>query len=140
MRTKILMLAVLGFAIIGNANAQETSKYAKNYKVCRADGKYKICDNIKDKKQEPQKAEQKPTVVVLPCTEPVVERTYVIVGQSTKDNPRFRVSYDQPGDVYKGKEVMSNDGVAKNIERNINYRDYAEGTPNPPNDGGLAVR
>lgn len=42
--------------------------------------------------------------------------------------------YDLPGDDYRGEEVKSHDGVAKNIERNINYLDFT--SSKVPNDGG----
>ena len=46
----------------------------------------------------------------------------------------MRGIYDLPGDDYLGEEVKSHDGVAKNIERNINYLDFS--SSKVPNDGG----
>lgn len=46
----------------------------------------------------------------------------------------MRVTYDEPGDDYRGKDVQSHDGVDKNVERNINYLDNA--ASKVPNDGG----
>lgn len=57
---------------------------------------------------------------------------------SAKGNPRMTASYDVPGEVYEGGEVLSNDGVAKNKERNLNYLNF--GPTKVPNDGGLATR
>lgn len=52
--------------------------------------------------------------------------------QSQRGN--IRVTYDEPGDDYRGKDVQSHDGVDKNVERNINYLDNA--ASKVPNDGG----
>lgn len=57
---------------------------------------------------------------------------------SYKDNPRLKVSYDQPRDIYEGENVLANDGVKKNIHRNINYLDWT--VTKVPNDGGLATK
>ena len=43
-------------------------------------------------------------------------------------------TYDMPGDDYRGEEVLSHDGVAKNKERNINYLDFS--VSKVPIDGG----
>jgi hypothetical protein len=51
---------------------------------------------------------------------------------------RIRVTYDDMNDPYQGKPSMQNDGVQKNIQRNINYLDAAN--PLPPNDGGNSSR
>ena len=47
---------------------------------------------------------------------------------------RIRVTYDEPGAAYEGKESMINDGVRKNKQRNINTNNGAYDLP--PNDGG----
>lgn len=88
-----------------------TTQYGKNPKVC---------DN---------------TVVCMKHKKAAVQAIGVV---SVKDNPRFKASYDMPGDVYEGDEVLSNDGVAKNKERNKNYLKF--GPTKVPNDGGLATR
>ena len=46
----------------------------------------------------------------------------------------MRASYDMPGDDYRGEDVLSHDGVDKNLERNVNYLDFTGGKV--PNDGG----
>jgi len=46
----------------------------------------------------------------------------------------MRASYDMPGDAYNGEDVLSHDGVEKNLERNVNYLDFTGGKV--PNDGG----
>lgn len=49
----------------------------------------------------------------------------------TSDNkkPRINIQYDKPGEAYDGKEVMYNDGVEANIDRNINYLNSAANVP-----------
>lgn len=42
--------------------------------------------------------------------------------------------YDKPGADYRGEDAMTHDGVAKNIERNLNYLDFSNAKPR--NDGG----
>lgn len=88
-----------------------TGQYDKNPKVC---------DN---------------TVVCLAHQKKFLRPVEVI---SVQDNPRFVATFDMPGDVYEGKEVKSNDGVAANKKRNINYLNF--GPTKVPNDGGLATR
>lgn len=88
-----------------------TSQYGKNPKVC---------DN---------------TVV---CLKHQKEGNAPVAVVSAKGNPRLIATYDVPGDVYEGDEVKSNDGVAKNKERNKNYLKF--GPTKVPNDGGLATR
>ncbi len=93
------------------AYPNSTTQYGKNPKVC---------DN---------------TVVCMKHKKADVHAIGVV---SAKENPRFKASYDMPGDVYEGEEVLSNDGVAANKERNINYLKF--GPTKVPNDGGLATR
>ncbi len=88
-----------------------TTQYGKNPKVC---------DN---------------TVVCLKHQKKDIKPVAVV---SAKKNPRITATYDMPGDLYAGEEVMSNDGVEKNRKRNINYLDF--GPSKVPNDGGLATR
>lgn len=69
---------------------------------------------------------------------PYYKTTIVCVtSNGYKDNPRLVVSYDQPGDLYNGEDVMANDGPEKNRSRNINYLDWRGKVPN---DGGLATK
>ena len=86
----------------------------------------KVCDNtvvcMKHKKADQPKDPDLRAITVV----------------SAKDNPRFTASYDVPGEVYEGGEVLSNDGVAKNKARNLSYLDF--GPTKVPNDGGLATR
>lgn len=145
MKLKIAILAISAFALSTNANAQSS---AKNYPVCKTNGGYKICTHAEKhnnmstmNKMTPQPAASSETTSVTvktdkPCVQPVTEVVYI--SSSAKENPRFRVSYDMPGDAYDGKDVMSNDGVAKNKERNKNYLDWS--VNRPPNDGGLASK
>ena len=134
MKKILLALAVLGLINTG-ANAQK-SKFDKNYKVCMADGKYRTCN---------PEAPAATTKHVVTTNEPQKVAslrkldTYVHMGYipsnttSRMKNPRILVSYDDPQAPYLGQESRVNDGVQKNIDRNINYLDYS--TDLPPNDG-----
>lgn len=88
-----------------------TTQYGKNPKVC---DNTVVCLNH-------QKKDIRPVAVV-----------------SAKDNPRFTASYDMPGDVYEGEDVLSHDGIDKVKHRNLNYLEF--GPTKVPNDGGLATR
>lgn len=140
MKLKIAMLAIAGLAFMqSDANAQ-SSKYDINYPICKADGKYTVCAPGEAMyKQELSSGKEAAAPAPKKVTKPVCEVTEVVfVSSSYKNNPRLRASFDRPGDVYEGKEVLSNDGVEKNIERNINYLDFS--VNRPPNDGGLSTR
>lgn len=65
-------------------------------------------------------------------------RIVCVNSHSHKENPRFKVAYDQPRDIYNGEDVLANDGVKNNIKRNINYLDNT--VPKAPVDGGLATQ
>ncbi|HEY9178529.1 MAG TPA: hypothetical protein VIN07_12595 [Flavipsychrobacter sp.] len=80
----------------------------------------KVCDN---------------TVV---CLKHQKKETVPVAVVSAKGNTRLVAGFDMPGDVYEGKDVESNDGVAANRQRNINYLDF--GPTKVPNDGGLATQ
>ncbi len=97
-----------------------TTQYGKNPKVC---DNTVVCMKHKQAKQAslPQDPDLRAIAVV-----------------SAKGNPRLTASYDVPGEVYEGGEVLSNDGVAKNKERNLSYLHF--GPTKVPNDGGLATK
>lgn len=144
MKFKIAMLALAGIAFMQpDANAQ-SSKFDKNYPICKSHNGYEVCDHdmIKTKTAatyvetyEVPVAKTQATEVKVPACE-VTEVVYV--STSNKENPRFRVSYNVPGDVYEGEESLSNDGVKDNKTRNVNYLDWS--VNRPPNDGGIAVK
>ena len=136
MKNLLLTLAFITTASV-SINAQSAdSKFAKNYPVCRMDDQYHICDaDAAINESEFGRIETTESLRMF--------NVYVHMGESTqRGNVRFRsaikVIYDEPGAVYDGKETLTNDGVMKNIRRNINYLDTAN--PIPSNDGGLSVR
>ena len=45
------------------------------------------------------------------------------------ENPSIKIQYDKPGEAYDGKEVMYNDGISANIDRNINYLNESANIP-----------
>ena len=112
------------------------SKFDQNYKVCIKGDKYAVCDEV-DKMNEKVGRDVK-----LTNDDRALRRfdTHVHLGYATanaysnKNNPRIRVSYDDPNGAYEGEETMINDGVEKNKARNINYLDGSMQLP--PNDGG----
>lgn len=191
MNFKIVIMAIAGLAFTqANANAQ-SSKFDKNYHVCKKNGKHVICtqeeamNNAKDfsargavdnsaiKSDEAVKAVytnrstsdkdgvavayEVPAEVHLNSKADCDQKIYItgaeagynkdnpyytttivcVQSESNKNNPNIQVSYDQPGDIYKGENVKAHDGVKKNIKRNINYLDWRGKVPN---DGGLAVK
>lgn len=132
MNYKMIMLASAAFAFTqADVNAQTSNKKecATKTVIVTQSGKedsklmatYELPENKSGKKE-------------APC-----EITYVRYQTSSyKNNPRLKADYDMPGDVYEGEEVLSNDGVAKNMERNINYLDFSN--PRVPNDGGVMYK
>jgi hypothetical protein len=132
MKNLLLALAVAGLTYT-NAQAQgsENSKFAKNYPVCLKGDKYQVCNP--QEAMSPQAGRTTETNMVYG-----MQNTYVHMGYGTSGNARFRgrirVTYDQPGAVYEGKETMTNDGVRKNKQRNLNTNNG--GYDLPPNDGG----
>jgi len=135
MKQILLALLIAGALPLG-ANAQTNSKFAQNYKVCINGDKYAVCN-------EEEKTSEKVGRDVKVTNDDRRLRmfdTYVHMGYSpataysNKNNPRIKVSYEDPNGAYEGKETSINDGVQKNIERNINYLDGS--VQLPPNDGG----
>ncbi|MEZ5017829.1 MAG: hypothetical protein R2800_12300 [Flavipsychrobacter sp.] len=61
-----------------------------------------------------------------------------VILTSDKKNPRINIQYDKPGEAYSGEEVMYNDGVEANMDRNINYLNSA--TKLPPLNGRIGFR
>lgn len=136
MKQILLALTVIGL-MHTSANAQTKSKYDINYDVCKTNGKYHVCGTntpqISDGYQKP--TDNKTEVVSsLRRMDTYVHMGYGTPGGSSfKNNPRFRVSYDDPNGAYEGKETLTNDGVQKNINRNVNYLDNSVNLP--PVDG-----
>lgn len=134
MNYKIIMLATAAFSFTqADVNAQTSNKKDCATKTVivtqsgKEDSKLTATYELPENKSGKKEAE-------APC-----EITYVRYETSShKNNPRLKADYDMPGDVYEGKEVLSNDGVAKNRERNINYLDFS--VRRVPNDGGLYMK
>ena len=133
------ILLALGIAFLSQANANAQSKEsanAINYPVCMHGNGYQVCDEHSAKEQKQGGG------VVTSAPDPSLNllNTQVNMGyrataaNSSRRNPRFRVSYDDPNGAYEGKETRINDGVQKNKVRNINYLDAT--VVLPPNDGG----
>ncbi|MCB0696402.1 MAG: hypothetical protein KDC07_03500 [Chitinophagaceae bacterium] len=130
MKYKIIMLATAAFALTQvQANAQmkgDEKCETETIVVTKGDNTksnvlaaYEVWDKNTNRKE-------------APCTTAYV-RYDVPTG-----NPRLKASYDMPGDVYEGKEVLSNDGVAKNMRRNMHYLNFS--VRRVPNDGGLYMK
>lgn len=136
MKKTIIVLMAIGCTYLSaNAQSSVNSKYAKNYRICLAEDKYVVCDQHENTTQQGR----------ITDTEEVfgMQNAYVHLGYASPGNARYRgkirVSYDDKmNDPYKGESSMANDGVKKNIQRNVNYLDTAN--PIPSNDGGLSNR
>ena len=136
MKNLLLTLAMFGLTYTAaEAQSSANSKFAKNYRVCLVGDKYQVCN------------ENTPIATNLGRTTETatsfgMQNTYVHMGYSTGGNARYRsrirVTYDEPGAAYEGKESMINDGVRKNEQRNLNTNNGAYDLP--PNDGGLSNR
>jgi hypothetical protein len=142
MKKMIFALGLIGLIGAG-ANAQTignsaNSKVAKNYPVCQTSTGYRVCNDA---------------AATMPATTPAkganltgITSSSVHMGSGmSMETPRsyggnrrkvshIFVTYDDPQAPYKGKESMVNDGVQKNIVRNINY--YDQSVILPPVDGG----
>jgi|GEM_PF-6707605 len=130
MKYKMIMLAMAAFAFSqADVNAQTTKKCdTKTVVVTQSgkdDSKLMATYEVPGKKANKKKASCEITYLRYETT-------------SNKNNPRLKASYDMPGDVYEGEEVLSNDGVAKNMYRNMNYLDFS--VRKVPNDGGLSMK
>ncbi|HRO42678.1 MAG TPA: hypothetical protein PL009_07570 [Flavipsychrobacter sp.] len=131
MKNLILTMALTGFAFANGYAQSGESKFAKNYPVCLSGDKYHVCNQSAAMTPDIGRTTEVNTVYGM-------QNTYVHMGYGTTGNPRYRgnirVTYDEPGAVYEGKETMVNDGVRKNKKRNLNTNNGAYDLP--PNDGG----
>jgi hypothetical protein len=129
------ILLALGIVCLAQANAGAQSKNAINYNVCMHGNGYAVCD------KHSAQAQKQGGQVVTEAPDPALSllNTQVNMGyrtasiNSSKRNPRLRVSADDPNGAYEGKETRINDGLQKNKIRNINYQDAS--VVLPPNDG-----
>lgn len=129
---KILLALALSGVVTAGAEAQSSanSKFAKNYPICLADGKYQVCDaNTVSSNTEPNNSFGMQTVTV---------HMGYGQGSNVRYRSRVRVTYDDPNAPYLGKESMANDGVEINKYRNLNAN--KGGVYIPPSDGGLSDR
>jgi hypothetical protein len=140
MKQIFLVCTALGL-MLTNAKAQKSSQYDINYKICKVHDKYDACgEHDPTVISEPKPTDNKAAVAAS------LRRldTHVNVKPSSenrqisfKGNPRFSVLYDDPNGAYEGKETRINDGVQKNVHRNINYLDNSVDLP--PNDGNSST-
>lgn len=131
MKNLLLALALTGLTYTSaEAQSSANSKFAKNYRICPTSSGYKVCDPATPAGAGVGRSGETTTAFGM-------QSTYVHMGYSTGNaryRGRIRVTYDEPGAPYKGKESMVNDGVQKNKIRNINTNNGAYDLP--ANDGG----
>lgn len=132
---KQILFAILGLLyFMPNAQAQSNSQYAKNYKVCKLDGKYATCDaNTFNRMQRAEKVAATRSTQTKNEAPVASYSQFVYVSTSNKENDNIKVLYDDEEAAYEGKNSPINDGVKKNVNRNINYLD--ESVDLPPVDG-----
>ena len=153
---KLLMALTMIGMIHYSANAQsKTSRYNQNYKVCKANGGYKICGMPVTKATATNSAWQtkqeqndmtsdgmlapvpQTVAVVAPCntmsngTSVSMNSTNSYEGYYKRHN--IVVSYDDMHNPYEGKPSRQYDGPAKNEYRNLNYNQTSMDLP--PNTG-----
>ena len=138
MKNALLALAMVGLTFTSaNAQSSANSKFAKNFSICLIGSNYQPCDPVVTKSDIGWTTTEETTEASL-----AVRSTEVHMGQSTRGNARFksgiRVTYDDPNAPYLGEESMVNDGVKKNMHRNINTNNAAYDLP--PNTGRIGVR
>ncbi len=149
MKQSILMLTVIGmmhFSADAQNNEAKKSDYDINYKVCRVDDKYRVCNN-----NTPNIVYTKPyirkinkeyakTIDGLRRYDQYVEvRPLPVVEVISKRRPiAYNQEFDGTSAAYHGNPTPENDGLAKNKERNINYLNSAVDLPSI--DGKYASR
>jgi hypothetical protein len=131
----LLLTLIITSTSYSYINAQ-TSNNAKNYRVCRVDGVYRVCNDtdplVVNTKQEINKPNATQVSMRKFDTYQRVETTTVIV-MSNKKNKKLIVSYDEPNGAYKGESTQANGTFEGNRARNINYMNTSN--PIPPIDG-----
>lgn len=114
----------------------QTSSNAKNYRVCRVDGVYRICNDndplVVNTKQIVDKTNATQVSMRKFDTYQRVETSPVVV-VSNKKNKKIIVSYDAPNGAYKGESTQANGTFEANRARNLNYMNTSN--PIPPIDG-----
>lgn len=153
MKKWILALVLLGAGFF-NATAQSNSKYAKNYKVCRADdGAYVVCsddrgENLPIGTRISSYAATRPLAVpAIPVTaprpiSPSVSYPNEKVGYRWDRAQKVKVTYEdvdgtiieEPRAPAYGRPSPQYDGPDRNAARNLNY---GSGQYVPPSDGAI---
>jgi hypothetical protein len=155
MKKMILALVLLG-AVNYTATAQSNGKYAKNYKVCRADdGAYVVCSSEKGEElatgtRISSYAATRPvavpaTPVAVPCVNIMQPAPVPYTAERVMryDKPqKVRVQYEDPyGNMVEepkapahGQPSVQYDGPDVNARRNLNY---GSGQYVPPSTGDI---
>ena len=138
---KKLLIALSAMTVFA-FNAEAQSKFDKNYKICKSDDAYKVCNTAEMAKantevgREGSPGEASASLRLLDSHTHLGYTSTPVT--SKMKNPRIRVSIDDPNAPYQGEESMANDGVQKNKTRNINYLDAS--VILPPVDGRSGAR
>lgn len=131
---KKLLLALSAFSLFAFSAEAKGNKSAKNYRICLVNDAYQVCQNpTKSNSNVGREVKTQEPDGSLRMMDTYTHLGYSSSLSSNRNNPRIRVSVDDPMAPYEGKESMVNDGVQKNINRNINYLDAS--VVLPPVDG-----
>jgi hypothetical protein len=136
---KKLLLALSAFGLFAFNAEAKGNKNAKNYKICLVNDTYQVCDKASNKiAKVGREVKTDNSGASLRMLDSYTHLGYGSNVSSNRNNPRIRVSIDDPMAPYEGKESMVNDGVQKNISRNINYLDASIDLP--PVNGSSGAR
>jgi hypothetical protein len=155
MKKMILALALLG-TVSYTATAQSNSKYAKNYKVCRADdGAYVVCSDDKGEdlsygtRISSYAATRPAAVPATPAPVPCVNimqpalvpyRAERVMRYAKPQNIKVQyegvdgTTVEEPKAPAHGQPSVQYDGPDMNAKRNLNY---GSGQYVPPNNGTI---
>jgi hypothetical protein len=128
MKQLLLFLTILGLGL-------PYTGFSQNYRICLIDNKYTICDKKTPIIHYSKKALARDKVVMekLQKMDTEVFMGYSEPASVAKTRSNMRVYVDDPNGAYQGSPTLINDGVRKNMVRNINYGNG--GVDLPPNDG-----
>jgi len=146
MKKLMMMLAIIGM-IQTSANAQKTSKFAKNYDVCRYRNGYEVCSkdqmSAQNKKLKATKSlaakEATPLqdqVVYVKCFS-AADQTPAIGNLNYRRHNNMMI-IDDMDNPYHGLPSRQYDGPVKNEERNKNVNQTSIDLP--ANDGSFTAR
>jgi hypothetical protein len=135
---KIFLSALCTLSLATGAFAQKSaySANAKNYSVCYQDNRYRICDGSAS-----VAAPAAVSTISTSASTSITTRGRNISFTSPSRRARrsgMRVIYDTPNGPYEGNEILQNDGVSSNKERNLNQ--YNDAVHLPPSDGSVSRR